>query len=288
VKGRRGGKRAPTGYDETQLHQPLRPRSTAGVSKGRERIKVRTVIVTGASSGIGAEIARECAAEGWRVAIGARRLDRLKECAVSIEEAGGVVFAHPLDVSSPESIDAFFAAVEAEFGPVDALVNNAGFSVPGLLHEVDPHDLEHEITTNLLGPMWMARRGIPAMLAAKAGDLIFIGSDNADNPRPYQAGYSASKAGIKNLARVLEMELEGTGIRVTTLRLGPTTSEFGVAWTGEVVNRMLALWKHFGLQRNLQFMDPIVVAGAVVHALKTPRGATLASIELQPTPPLAE
>ena len=83
----------------------------------------RTAIVTGASSGLGVAIARGLGALGWRVAVGARRLERLQETAQEIEEAGGRAFAHRLDVADPESVDGFFDAVEAEFGLVDVVVN---------------------------------------------------------------------------------------------------------------------------------------------------------------------
>jgi NAD(P)-dependent dehydrogenase (short-subunit alcohol dehydrogenase family) len=248
-------------------------------------LAIRNIIVTGASAGIGAAIARVLGHRGHRVAIGARRLSRLNEVADAVSEAGGTPFAGELDVTSPESIDAFWSASEEAIGPIDAVVNNAGICAPGLLHEVEPEDMRREITTNLLGPMWMSRRAIPSMVERGHGDLIFIGSDNSDNPRPYQAGYSASKAGILNLTRVLAMELEGTGVRVTNLRLGPTASEFGAGWEPEKLTRMLEYWKHFSLLRNQNFIDPEVVGETILHALEAPRAATLANIELQPTPP---
>jgi len=150
---------------------------------------------------------------------------------------------------------------------------------------VGTEDLEAEVTTNLLGPMYVTRRSIPSMIEQRSGDLVFISSDTARAPRPFQAGYSAAKAGLETYARALAMELEGTGLRVTTIRMGPTATEFGRDWPAAIVKRVLESWKHFGLQRNLAFMDPDVVATAVVHAVTAPRGATFASIELQPEAP---
>jgi NADP-dependent 3-hydroxy acid dehydrogenase YdfG len=245
----------------------------------------RTVVVTGASSGIGAAIARALAERGDRVAIGARRPDRLQEVEDAIRKAGGEVFAHPLDVTSIDSIQSFFAATTDALGPVDVAVNNAGLSLPGWLHESDPEDLAREIATNLLGPMLVSRIVLPAMRESEFGDLVFIGSDNADNPRPQQSGYSAAKAGLKNFCRVLAMELEGTGVRVTHLRLGPTSSEFGLSWSEETMASVLESWQPFGLTRNPAFMDPSTVADAVIHALDAPRSASYADIELQPTAP---
>ncbi len=247
----------------------------------------RVVVVTGASSGIGAATAKSVAREGWRVAIGARRLDRLKEVADEIVRAGGKVLQHALDVSRPESIDVFFGAIEAEWGGVDAVVNNAGLSIPSLIKDARPEDLEREIATNLLGPMWISRRVLPGMLAKRSGDLIFIGSDNANNPRTFQAGYSASKAGLKNFCRTLAMELEGKGVRVMNLRLGPTASEFGSSWEPEMLIRVVEDRQSFGLMRNVAMIDPGTVADAVIHSIKAPSSAAYASIELQPTAPVA-
>jgi NADP-dependent 3-hydroxy acid dehydrogenase YdfG len=233
-------------------------------------------------------MARHIAAEGWRVAIGARRTDRLQEVADEIVRDGGQVLQHALDVSSPESIDRFFDAVEAEWGGADALVNNAGLSIPALIHEGRPEDLQREITTNLLGPMWMSRRALPRMLEKRAGDLIFIGSDNAENPRTYQAGYSASKAGLKNFCRTLALELEGSGVRVMNMRLGPTASEFGLSWDPKMLVRVLESWKTFGLTRHMAMIDPKTVAEAVIHCLEAPLHAAYASIELQPMAPIVD
>jgi NAD(P)-dependent dehydrogenase (short-subunit alcohol dehydrogenase family) len=248
-------------------------------------VECRTAVVTGASAGLGAAIAEALARLGFKVAIGARRLERLDEVAKSIRDEGGDVFAHELDVTDPESVDRFFAAVEATFGSVDVAVSNAGVCVPGLLHEVTPEDLQAEVLTNLLGPMYMARRCIPSMTRSAIGDVVFISSDNARAPRTFQAAYSAAKTGVEALARTLAMELEGTGVRVSTIRMGPIATDFGRGWDGKLLKRMLASWKRFGLQRNLVFMDPEVVAAAVVSAVTAPRGTYVATIELQPEGP---
>ncbi|MEO6025593.1 MAG: SDR family NAD(P)-dependent oxidoreductase, partial [Candidatus Binatia bacterium] len=129
----------------------------------------RTAVVTGASAGIGAAIARALGALGWTVALGARRTELLKEVAGGVESAGGRSFVHALDVSDAAAIDAFFTATEAAVGPVDVVVSNAGVGVPGLLHELSAADLERELRTNLLGPMWITRRALPAMLARQRG-----------------------------------------------------------------------------------------------------------------------
>lgn len=246
----------------------------------------RVAVVTGASAGMGAVIARTLAARGLRVALGARRAERLDELAAKIEAEGGAAIALPLDVGRAASVDAFFDATESRFGPVDVVVSNAGTCTPKLLHETECSDLQAQVATNLLGPMYVARRAIPSMREREKGDLVFISSESARVPRPFQAAYSASKAGVETLAQTLSMELEGTGVRVATVRMGPTATEFGSDWDEKTLHRILASWKHFGLQRHLHFLDPQVIADAVVHAITAPRGAAIAIVELQPAAPV--
>lgn len=242
----------------------------------------RTLLVTGASSGIGAAIARVCGALGWGVAIGARRTDRLQKVAHAIEQAGGRVFAGALDVSRPESIDSFFAAAEAALGPMDVVVNNAGIGVPGLLHELAVEDMQRELATNLLGPMLVARRALPGMLARGRGDLVFISSMNVVAPRPLQAGYTAAKAGVEGVAHTLRMELEGTGVRSIIVRPGPTRSEFGYRWGSETLVRVADTWKHWGLMRHHEILHGEQVAGAVLAAVNAPPGMSMDIIQVNP------
>ena len=100
-------------------------------------------------------------------------------------------------------------------------------SILNLLPDAKVEDLRAELEVNLLGPMLFCRRAIPGMLERRRGDLVFVGSENAVRPRPYQAAYTAAKAGLEGLARVLAMELDGTGVRSIVVRVGPTGSEFG-------------------------------------------------------------
>ena len=230
----------------------------------------RTAIVTGASSGIGAATALELARHGFRVAIGARRVERLREVAANVESAGGRAFVHFLDVSQPDSIEAFYSAAESALGPIDLLVNNAGMSILNLLPDAKVEDLRAELEVNLLGPMLFCRRAIPGMLERRRGDLVFVGSENAVRPRPYQAAYTAAKAGVEGLARVLAMELDGTGVRSIVVRVGPTGSEFGARMDHARLKQALEAWKVWGVQRNLHFMPAESVARAIARIVAIP------------------
>ena len=245
-----------------------------------------TVLVTGASSGIGAAVAQAFGALGWAVAMGARRGDRLQEVAQTVSAAGGRPFAHYLDVTKADSIDAFFAATEAALGPVDVVVSNAGVGIPGVLHELSVADIETELATNLLGPMLVARRALPSMLARRSGTLIFISSMNAVQPRPLQIGYTAAKAGVEGVAHTLRLDLEGTGVRSLIVRPGPTRSEFGFGWAPGMLVRVIESWQRWGLMRHNDMLDPEHIAAAVVSAATAPAAAHLDVIQLNPTGPI--
>lgn len=242
----------------------------------------RTAIVTGASSGIGAAIARACGARGWSVALGARRTDRLEAVAREVEAAGGKGLAYALDVRDSGSIDAFFAATERAFGPVDLVVSNAGLGRPGLLHEIDVDEIRTELDTNLLGPILVARRAIPAMIERGQGDLVFISSMNVVAARPFQLGYTASKAGLEGVAQTLRMDLEGTGVRSIIVRPGPAKSEFGMRWGPDILGRVLESWKQWGFLRYWATLEAAAIAAAVMSAVTAPPEANVDLIQVTP------
>jgi NADP-dependent 3-hydroxy acid dehydrogenase YdfG len=245
--------------------------------------RARTAVVTGASSGIGAATAEELGRLGWRVALGARRADRLDEVAERVRAAGGRPFAHVLDVVDPASMDAFVAATVREFGPVDVLVNNAGQNLSALLHEATDEVLKSDVEVNLLGAVLMTRRLLPGMLDRRTGDVVFVGSDSAARPRPWQGAYVAAKAGLEAFARVLEMETEGTGVRSILVRVGPTGSEFGNHMPRERLPEILESWKYWGVFRHLHWMPSKSVARAIARVLSVPVEESYTTlVEVQP------
>jgi NAD(P)-dependent dehydrogenase (short-subunit alcohol dehydrogenase family) len=247
----------------------------------------RVALVTGASSGIGAATARALAAAGHAVALAARRTDRLAALAAEIAAAGGTASPHALDLADPASIDACFDAATRALGPIDVLVNNAGISTPALLHEVAPEAFAREIAVNLVGPGLLARRAIAALRAQDApGDLVFVSSENVIAPRPYQPGYTASKWGLEGLARTLKLECEGTGIRSTIVRPGPTfPTGFADGWEPAAVKRALETWSRLGIQRHLRWMPAESVAHAIVAVVAAPPGTHLDLVQLGPEAP---
>lgn len=248
----------------------------------------RVALVTGASSGLGAAIARALGALGWPVAIGARRADKLADVAREVEKAGGKPFAQSLDVTDPDSIEAFFEATERTFGPPEVVVSNAGIGVPGLFHEVSLEALRCEIETNLMGTLLVVRRALPALLERKGGDIVFVTSLNAAVPRPFQVGYTATKAGVEGAARALQMELEGTGVRASIVRPGPAMTEMGWDWDPAVLKPMLTSWKERGILRHDNYMKPESIASAVVAVVTAPPGVHLDLVQVNPEAPVKE
>jgi NADP-dependent 3-hydroxy acid dehydrogenase YdfG len=245
----------------------------------------RVALVTGASSGFGEATAVALGRLGWRVAMGARRLQKLKGVGRAVEEAGGKAFVHALDVTVPSSIDDFVEAAEAHLGPIDVAVSNAGMAVPGTLPELDLDDLRREIDTNLFGPMVLVRRVLPGMLERHKGDLCFVTSLNSVVPRPLQLGYTASKAGLEAMARVLQMELEGTGVRSSVVRPGPSKTEMGWDWSPAIHKRILESWARWGVLRHHHYLQPEVIAQAVITAVTAPPGSHLDLIQVNPEMP---
>ena len=254
--------------------------------------KQRTAVITGASAGLGESIALACAKKGWHLALGARRLDRVQDVARRARELGAQVYAGPLDVSKADSVEAFFQESENTVGTADVIVNNAGLSKPGLLHERDTADIRYEVETNLLGLLFVARRGIRGLIdAGRRGDLVFMGSDASTNPRPGQVTYSATKGGLEILCTSLARELEGTGVRVVRLRLGPAVSEFASEWdlSPEVLEARTQYFRRFGLRDARHYgslMPAEEVAQALIFAVTRPPGVVMDTIDMYPEAPI--
>jgi NADP-dependent 3-hydroxy acid dehydrogenase YdfG len=248
---------------------------------------VRTALVTGASTGIGAAIARAFGRLGWSVAIGARRVDRLGPVARDVKAAGGRVFSRPLDISDAASVDAFFDGAEAAFGPLEVVVNNAGIGIPGRLQDLTVEEIQTEIGVDLIGPMLVSRRALPSMVERRRGELVFITSANTVAPRPSQIGYTASKAGVEAVARTLKMELEGSGVRSIIVRPGPTLTDFAGDWEPGRVDRLMESWEGWGLTRHGGLLQPEDIAAAVVTAVTAPAHVHLNEIQIDPLAPRA-
>lgn len=248
----------------------------------------RPAVVAGASSGIGAATAVALAAAGLPVGLGARRTDRLEELAARIRSEGGAAFAHPLDVTSDESVAAFAGAVRRELGDVEVVIASAGLVQPGAIAETTPETFARELDLNVVGTQRLVHAFAPSMIERRRGDLVFVSSDVAGRARPMMGAYTAAKWGVEGLAHALQMELEGTGVRASIVRPGPTLSEMGMDWDGDAVARVIDAWARFGLARHDHFMPASAIGSAIAAIVTAPRGIHLNLIEVSPEAPVEE
>jgi uncharacterized protein len=180
-------------------------------------------LVTGASSGIGAEFARELARRGHRVTLVARREERLRELAA---ELGAGAEVHAADVTDPEARAGLAEALSAQGTRVDVLVNNAGFSTSGPFIRSERGRELDMIRTNVEAVVDFCSLFAPAMADRRSGAILNVASTAAFQPLPMQAGYAATKAFVLSFTESLHSELRESGVAVTALCPGPVKTEF--------------------------------------------------------------
>jgi len=246
----------------------------------------RAAVVTGASSGIGAATAMALAEAGHPVALGARRAGTCEELAAAIRAGGGEAIALPLDVSEDDSVKAFAVTAAERLGPVEILVSSAGDLDVALVHELGTAEFARQVDVNLVGAHRMVSAFVPGMVARQRGDVVFVSSDVIRAPRPRMGAYVAAKNGIDGMARAMQMELEGTGVRVSVVRPGPTLTGMGMSWDAATLEAVLDEWARWGLVRHMNLLEPADVAAAVTAIVSTPRGAHITLLEIEPEAPI--
>jgi len=186
------------------------------------------VLITGASSGFGAAMARLLASQGCHLALGARRIDRVQALADELIKAHGIkAFAGAVDTRDTASVNTFVEAAATALGGLNVLVANAGLASGTFkMWETPDEDLEAMMRTNIEGVVKTMRAGIPHLRKAGWGHVFFIGSTAGH--QPYEGGsvYCASKFGVKAMAQSLRLELNGEQIRVTSVDPGMAETEF--------------------------------------------------------------
>jgi NAD(P)-dependent dehydrogenase (short-subunit alcohol dehydrogenase family) len=195
----------------------------------------RTVLITGASSGLGAHFARLFAARKANVIVGARRIDRVETLASELQRAGLNALAVALDVTDESSVSRAFDAGEARFGLIDTIIANAGLSVPGRATEVAIKDVRMLADTNFTGAYLTAREGARRLIAAGSretgkGRIVLLGSITSHLTGEGDSAYAALKAGVAHLGRNLAREWVRQGINVNTIQPGYIQTEIAGDW----------------------------------------------------------
>src|SRR6476620_3965341 len=183
-----------------------------------------TAVVTGASSGIGADIARELASRGHGVTLVARREDKLRELAAELPGVRVEVIA--CDVADADARAGLLAEVERRGLTVDILVNNAGIGTMGPVAEASVADEIAQVRVNVEAVIDLTTRAVQQMVPRGRGAILNVGSTAGYHPFPGQIGYAATKAFVKSYTEGLRAELVGTGVSVALLVPGPVRTEF--------------------------------------------------------------
>ncbi|MDI4663577.1 SDR family oxidoreductase [Xanthobacter autotrophicus] len=182
----------------------------------------RVIVITGGGGGIGGATARRFAAKGGHVAVMDRDLDAAARTAAQIEAEGGVARAYACDITDRGAVEAAVAATQADLGPIDVLVNNAGWDVFRPFLATSPEDWQRLIAINLVGALHMHHVVLPLMVARKAGRVVNIASDAARVGSSGEAVYAACKAGLVALSKTLAREHARDGITFNVVCPGPT------------------------------------------------------------------
>ena len=226
------------------------------------------LLVTGASSGIGAAVAELFGHQGYRVAFAARRLERLEKIADRINADGGQALAIRADLSVYEDIKNMVSTTLANFHQVDVLVNNAGFGRLKWLEELDPiRDIQAQLQINLLATILVTREILPHMIERRRGNIINMASLGGFVATPTYTIYSASKFGVRGFTEALRREVGIYGVHVSGIYPGSVKTEFK---------------QHAGIQRktgqttpdSLQ-LEPGEVAQSVLKVVNHPRRAVI-------------
>lgn len=190
----------------------------------KKRFREKVVLVSGASAGIGAELARALAREGAKVAVTARRRERLDQLAGEITAAGGEALALACDITARSDVDRAVADTLARFGRLDIVVANAGFSVSGFFERLSTDDFRRQFETNVFGTVDTIYASLDALRASK-GQIVVVASVAGLLGFPTSSAYSASKFALVGLCEALYFELAEKGVAVTCINPGIVESD---------------------------------------------------------------
>ena len=187
------------------------------------------ILITGASSGIGAATARRFARQGYRTALAARRVERLQALADEIQTAGGQALVLPTDVARLDEIQAMVQRTLEAWGQIDVLFNNAGFGRMDWLEKLDPQeDIAAQVQVNLIGLIQISRAVLPHMIARRQGHIIHMCSVAGLVATPTYSVYAAAKFGVRGFTDALRREVGIHSVRVSGIYPGSVDNEFGL------------------------------------------------------------
>lgn len=242
----------------------------------------RVAVVTGASSGIGAATARTLAARGAKVAVLARRADKLAALVEEIQASGGIAVAYPVDVTKQSAVDAVAAAIAKDLGVVSLVVNNAGIMLPAPITETRTEDWETMVNLNITGALRVLGAFNPALIESAArgtpADLINISSIAAQNVFPTFAVYSGTKAFVSHLSRHLRTELGPKDVRVSMVEPGLVITELADHVKDQGVKDWIG-----GAKQAFQLLTSEDIAEAIAYLAAQPKHVNIQQLTIMPT-----
>lgn len=233
----------------------------------------KVILITGASSGIGAGIARELGGAGARVMLGARRMDRLQDLAAEIEAGGGTALTRALDVTDRDSVRAFADAARNAWGRVDVIINNAGIMPLSLMSSMKVDEWDRMVDVNIKGVLNGIAAVLPEMTERGAGHIINIASVGALSVVPTAAVYCATKFAVRAISDGLRQENDK--LRVTCIHPGVVESELASTITDPVAAEAMNTYRAIALQ-------PDAIARAARYAIEQPQDVDVNEIVVRP------
>ncbi|MGY5034182.1 SDR family NAD(P)-dependent oxidoreductase [Streptomyces sp. 900116325] len=239
-----------------------------------DTLEGKVVLVTGASSGIGRATALALSEAGARVAVGARRADRLKDLG---QDAPGEILVVELDVTDEQSVQEAVVATVERFGALDAVVNNAGIMLSGAILGADTTEWTRMIETNLLGSMYTVHAALPHLLESR-GAVVQISSTSGRISSAASGVYAATKFGITAFAEALRQEVTTQGVRVVVVEPGFVSTELTSHITDPNIQAAAK-----DMAESMRTLQPEDIAAAVVYALTQPAHVAVNEILIRPT-----
>lgn len=193
-------------------------------------------LITGASSGIGADLAREAAKDGYDVLLSARRVEPMEQLARELGNYGASATILAADLSKPEGVEDLLRQVEQRGAAIALLINNAGLGANGPFFESDPERIAEMLQVNVVALTALTRRILPGMVERKRGRVMLLASTASFQPGPQMAVYCATKAYVLSFGEAIAYELRESGVTVTTVCPGATATEFSRVAGTENIN----------------------------------------------------
>ncbi|MFN7384986.1 MAG: SDR family NAD(P)-dependent oxidoreductase [Dolichospermum sp.] len=242
------------------------------------KLEGKVAIITGASSGIGEATAIALAAEGAKVVIAARRVERLEAVAKQIIDHGGQALSIVSDITDEAQAQNVIQKAHTEFGHIDILVNNAGISFPGRIENADPSNWRKMIDINVLALMYTTHIALPIFKAQKSGHIVNISSVAGRIARAGMAGYNVTKWGVNAFSEALRQEVCQDNIRVTIIEPGLVETEIDQHITDVVAKQEIE-----ARRKAITPLQSEDIAAAIVYAVSQPQHVNVNEILIRPT-----